>query len=341
VLDEIARTLPPLGGVVHSAGALDDGVLTAQTWPRFATAMGAKVLGTWHLHRLAENLDFFAIFSSGAAIAGSPGQANHAAANAFEDALAFYRQSQGKPTVSINWGPWAEIGAAAERHVTGPSFIRHIAPKDGLRILTGALAPDAEHGRLASAQIVALAADWSELSRAPAAWKTSPLFSELGPAVRTSAQAAAQPAALETSLRDRLGATIPNRRRGALQDHVQMLTQRVLGAQHTGAFDVREPLRQMGLDSLMAVELRNLLANAVGHPMPSTVTFDHPSVSALADYLAAGVLRDEFFSFAESAIAPDSIPLSAKPDVHDDLSNAELASRLAERLDRMTLEETK
>ena len=82
--------MPALAGIIHSAGVLDDGVITSQTPERFATVMRPKVLGSWHLHRHAQSVDFLAFFSSGASIAGSAGQSNHAAANAFEDALAWY-----------------------------------------------------------------------------------------------------------------------------------------------------------------------------------------------------------------------------------------------------------
>ena len=334
VLNDIGRTKRPLGGIVHAAGVLDDGVLEAQTWERFATVMAPKVLGAWHLHRLAPPVDFFVLFSSGAAIGGSAGQANHAAANAFEDALAWYRQAHGQPTVSINWGPWADVGAAADRRVSGPSFLRQIAPKDGLLALEACLRRDSTSGRLAHAQMAVLAADWSQTASTRSALLSSDLFRELAPSVRTAAgPAAAQAGNATGTLRDRLRDTAPNRRRAALNDHVRMLTVKVLGLEESAALDIHEPLRQLGLDSLMAVELRNLLATAVGRTLPATITFDHPTVSALADYLAADALVHEFASGghteAEVPEKPDSVQT-------DDLSLDELAARLTERLDRMT-----
>ncbi|MGB0126281.1 MAG: SDR family NAD(P)-dependent oxidoreductase, partial [Rhodocyclaceae bacterium] len=131
----VAEAVPALAGVVHSAGALDDGVLASLNWQRFENVLAAKVRGSWNLHRLAGDLDFLVLFSSGASVGGSAGQANHAAANAFEDALAWYRQAAGLPTLSINWGPWAEIGAAADRKLTQPGLLDLIAPADGLAAL--------------------------------------------------------------------------------------------------------------------------------------------------------------------------------------------------------------
>jgi NAD(P)-dependent dehydrogenase (short-subunit alcohol dehydrogenase family) len=334
VIDDIARTMRPLGGIVHAAGVLDDGVLAAQTWERFATVMAPKVLGAWHLHRLAPPVDFFVLFSSGAAIGGSAGQANHAAANAFEDALAWYRQAHGLPTVSINWGPWAEVGAAADRRVSGPSFLRQIAPGDGLLALEACLRRDITSGRLARAQLAVLAADWSQTASTRSALLSSDLFRELAPSVRTAGgPAAARTGTAAGTLRDRLRDTAPNRRRGALNEHVRMLTVKVLGLEDPGTLDIHEPLRQLGLDSLMAVELRNLLATAVGRTLPATITFDHPTVSALAEFLAADALADELVSVAAPVAVVPVAPDAVEPD---DLSLDELAARLTQRLDRMT-----
>jgi NAD(P)-dependent dehydrogenase (short-subunit alcohol dehydrogenase family) len=115
VLAQIAGGQPPLRGIIHAAGVLDDGVLLQQTWERFAKVLAPKVEGAWNLHRLTQNapLDFFVLFSSAAALLGSPGQANHAAANAFLDALAHHRRALGLPAVSINWGVWSGWGVAA------------------------------------------------------------------------------------------------------------------------------------------------------------------------------------------------------------------------------------
>ena len=119
VFAEIETTMPPLGGIIHSAGVLEDGALLRQDWPHFARVMAPKVDGSWILHRLTvgKSLDFFVLFSSTAALLGSPGQGNHAAANSFLDALAYYRQAKGLPALSINWGVWAEVGSAAMRNV--------------------------------------------------------------------------------------------------------------------------------------------------------------------------------------------------------------------------------
>jgi acyl transferase domain-containing protein len=336
-----AASLPPLAGVVHSAGVLDDGVIASLSWPRFATVMGPKVLGSWNLHTLCKGLDFLVLFSSGASVAGSAGQANHAAANAFEDALAWYRQAHGLPTVSINWGPWAEIGAAADLGLEKPGSLRPIAPVDGLAALAHALRRERADSLFNTAQLAVLDSDWAHLAEQRASGTGSPLFEELSVPAKGAAQAAAASHAStadEPSLRERLQAAAPNRRRTLLRDHVRRLTVKVLGVQRSDDLDVTEPLRQLGLDSLMAVELRNLLGKAVGRTLSATLTFDHPSVAALAEYLAREVFADLMEDRAENSAAVTAAP-GPEAATFDDLSEDELALQLMRRLDGLGSEE--
>ncbi|MGD9832287.1 MAG: type I polyketide synthase [Piscinibacter sp.] len=342
VLSQIGATLPPLAGVVHSAGALDDGVLSSLDWPRFAKVMAAKVFGSWNLHRLTGELDFLVLFSSGASVAGSPGQANHAAANAFEDALAWYRQSLGLPTLAINWGPWAEIGAAADRHLDQPGFLDPIVPADGLAALQHLMRRDPVDGRFARAQVAVLATDWAHLRGPREAGTEPPLFAELPlPATSTAAAGPAALAAPEPGLAERLAQTVPNRRRHVLREQVRRLGAKVLGLARVEDLDAEAPLRQLGLDSLMAVELRNLLGRAVGQTLPATVTFDHPSVAALADHLAGTVLAELFTAAGLDAVPPPPPPAEAPAsDTLDGLDADELALQLMNRLDKLGHGET-
>jgi len=117
MLARMDRELPPLGGVIHSVGVLSDASLPNQSWERFEQVLWPKVLGAWHLHRATEDrdLDLFVLFSSRVGVMGNPGQANHAAANAFLDQLAGHRRALGLPGQAIAWGAWSEIGEAAEQ----------------------------------------------------------------------------------------------------------------------------------------------------------------------------------------------------------------------------------
>jgi hypothetical protein len=161
VLSRIEQSMPPLRGVIHAAGVFDDGVLLKQDWARFAGVMAPKVEGAWNLHSLTQHLglDFFVLFSSASALLGGPGQAGYAAANAFLDGLVHYRRAQGAAALSINWGPWAEVGQAA---VLGLSLQRRyaaqgigaIAPQEGLSVLESLI-----QGR--EAQVAVLSVQWS------------------------------------------------------------------------------------------------------------------------------------------------------------------------------------
>ena len=139
LLAGIETSLPPLRESSTSAGVLDDGVILQQTWQRFSRVMAPKVMGSWHLHTQTKNqpLDFFVMFSSAASLLGSPGQSNHASANAFLDALAYHRKANGLPGLSINWGAWSEIGAA--RGQVGERVkmkgMETIAPQEGIRFV--------------------------------------------------------------------------------------------------------------------------------------------------------------------------------------------------------------
>ncbi|ELS00023.1 type I polyketide synthase, partial [Gloeocapsa sp. PCC 73106] len=134
VIAEIEAELPPLKGVIHAAGVLDDGTLAKMSWSRFETVMAPKVQGGWNLHKLTKDLDRFILFSSAASLLGSPGQGNHVTANYFLDSLAHYRKYLGLPGLSINWGIWASIGAAARQKVSFKG-IGAIEPEEGLAIL--------------------------------------------------------------------------------------------------------------------------------------------------------------------------------------------------------------
>ncbi len=336
-LGEIRRVMPPLRGVVHAAGVLDDGVLTQQTWPRFETVLGPKVQGTWHLHQLAGDLDFLVLFSSGASVAGSVGQANHAAANSFEDMLAYHRQAQGQPTVSINWGPWAEIGAAADRQITARDFMGSIRPADGLTVLEWAMRRQNPGGLFLASQVAVLPADWERFLATYPDGAVPPLVAELAEEVArrrvVTRQAPAASRLVEGGLRQRILDTVPNRRLVVLRDFVRDQAVKVLGAERRERFDLSRPLRELGLDSLMAVELRNKLGTGVGRTLPATLTFDCPTAESLVEYLAAEVFHDELAARKESPSPDAGEPPPDDGVTLDGLSADDLASLLEARLD--------
>nr|MBA2244702.1 KR domain-containing protein [Gemmatimonadota bacterium] len=293
VLDEIAQELPPLRGIVHSVGVLEDGALLRQEWAQFARVLAPKVDGAWLLHSLTRELplDFFVLYSSVASLLGSPGQGNHAAANAFLDALAHHRRALGLPALSIGWGVWSRIGSAAERGMAervAAQGVGTISPEEGLRVLEALL----EGGHT---QVAVQPVDWSTyLSTAGdlAPWLAEVARNRSAPTVPVHEAAIVPPAQQTASLAERLAAAPAGDQRELLMAHVHEQVVRVIGLGPGQSVDPRQPLSDLGIDSLMAVELRNRLGTTLGakRTLPATLVFDHPTIGALTDYLAREVL---------------------------------------------------
>ena len=270
---------PPLRGIVHTAGIVDDGILPQQTAARFARVFAPKVDGAWNLHRLAPaTLDFLSLFGSAAALLGSAGQASYVAANAFLDALAHHRVARGVPAASLDWSGWADHGAASNaqfRQRMERLGVLAIAPDDGLAVFERSLG--------VRGQLGVLPVDWARLADRGRA----PLLAEL--LARPPAGAPASDA--EGALRDELAALPAHARRDVLARRVAALVNRVLGRAPDDPFDPAAGFFEQGMDSLMSVELRNALQRGLATSLPATLAFDNPTLHALVDHLAGDVLR--------------------------------------------------
>ena len=281
MLDRIDRELPSLAGVVHSVGVLSDGALTNQSWERFERVLGPKVLGAWHLHRATEDrdLDLFILFSSRVGVMGNPGQANHAAANAFLDQLAGHRRAMGLPGQAIAWGAWSEIGEAAEqkdrierqRAALGG---RWFTPQQGLKAFERLVRQDATTS-------VVMAMDWGVFEEAVE--ERPPFLEDLLSADaesddgRSTSSADALTRLRETPVSERANLLV-----SFLQGEVQAVLRLPSAPEPSvGFFD-------LGMDSLMAVELRNRLNRAFSgeYTAPNTMVFDYPDISSLARHLS-------------------------------------------------------
>jgi phthiocerol/phenolphthiocerol synthesis type-I polyketide synthase C len=269
--------------------------------------MEAKVAGAWNLHLLTRGLalDFFVLFSSAAALLGSPGQGNYAAANAFLDALAERRRQEGLPALAVAWGPWSEIGLAARPDRGGALAARGwrgIAPAAGIDALEELLA-----GRAGgAAQVAVLPVDWRRLGASFAASGASPVLAELvAPAAddgatnreesapdaggETSAapwpRGAGAPAAADTSTRryELLAPPEPERRR-RLAAYLGDQLAHILGLA-SSRLDAALPLARLGLDSLMAVELRNRIELDLGARLPVVRLLQGTTVGELSELL--------------------------------------------------------
>jgi NAD(P)-dependent dehydrogenase (short-subunit alcohol dehydrogenase family) len=259
VVSEVRASLPPLRGVVHAAGLLDDGILAHLSTDRLLQVAAPKVLGAWHLHRqtLTAELDVFACFSSTAALLGSPGQGNYAAANAGMDALAVLRRHQGLPAVSIAWGPWSQVGMAAADARRGERVAEHgigsIAPDEGVRVLERLLGQERPHLAVVPLDLERLQESWPLAARLPLLCELAP---EPAAAAADREPAHRAPEVKQASIRQALSSAAPADRRRLIEEYVAEETRRVLQLA-PNEFDMRRPLDSLGIDSLMAVELRN------------------------------------------------------------------------------------
>ena len=325
------HSLPPLRGIIHSAGTLDDGVLVQQTWERFEKVMAPKVDGAWHLHALSQEhpLDFFVLFSSAVSLLGSAGQGNHVAACAFEDALAWYRRHLGLPALSINWGPWGEIGAATQGGVSQRLQMKGfhlIDPQGGLRVLEHLLWRD-------RTQVGVMSVDWRQYADSLPPGYRSTLFSTVVPKEEAGPRGGEEKAARNPGLLEQLGQAPPNKRRPLLEAHIREQAIKVLGLSPSFKLDRNQGLATFGMDSLMTIELKNRLQASVGTSLSSTIVFDHPTVAALAEYLENNVLtitvNSKDAKTAREAPDPQGKALNALKQLSDEEAEAILAKELS------------
>jgi len=278
LLDEIRRGGLPLRGIFHAAGLLDDGILLQLDLARFRAMMAPKVAGAWNLHTLTRDipLDHFVLFSSAAALLGSPGQANYAAGNAFMDALAHQRRASGLPALSVNWGPWAEVGLAARPDRAGRLGLRGldpIQPDRGLEALAQLL-------RQSSPQVAVLPLHRDQWQRAYPDVARWPLFKRL---MQAEPEARPKPEGVRAEV---LAAPPGPPRRDRVAAYLQTQLAQVLGMS-SARLEETAPLASLGLDSLMAVELKNRVEAELGVHLPIATLLRSPSIGELVDELAA------------------------------------------------------
>ena len=280
----------PLRGVVHAAGVLDDGVTGSLTPVRVDAVMRPKADGAWYLHELTAgmDLDSFVLFSSVAGVLGSAGQGNYAAGNMFLDALAAYRSRLGLPALSLAWGSWEQGMAGrlteADRRRLAGQGIRPLSDAEGLALLDAGAAA----GRPA---LVPVRLDPAALRGRGGGEHLPPLLSGLASHAaprRAGRQAAAARAA--GSLAARLAALPPAEQKTALRQVICTQAAAVLGMAALDEADAVRSFRELGFDSLTAVELRNRLATATGLRLPATLVFDYPTPDALAGHVLAGLV---------------------------------------------------
>ncbi len=298
--------LSQLKGVIHAAGVLDDGAIVNQTADQFARVFAPKVSGAWNLHLATQSLplEFFVCFSSLASLIGAPGQSGYAAANAFLDALADYRRSSGLPALSLNWGPWAEVGMAAQSEGARRLLTKGVGSIDPaagvdlfLRLLSTPLA-----------QIGVVAFDWR---RFPAA--KSPFFASCASRVDSPVLSSRQ-----SEMRANLAAasSSPGHRR-VVVDFLRSEVARVL--QRDDLPSPEHGFMDLGIDSLTSIELRDSFQTAFGISLAATVLYKYPTIDDLGDFISAECLKAKRAEPVHAAL----------PDTGTDDLDAEIAEELS------------
>ena len=275
VIGDVSAAMPPLRGIMHLAAVLDDGILLQLNQERFQTVLGPKADGAWNLHTatLDAPLDFFVMFSSVAAVLASPGQGNYVAANAFLDALAHHRRAQGRAGLAINWGLWAEVGVAARPEITKRLIQQGIlpfSPSQGMHLLERVL-------QLDSPQAMAIAVDWSRLL----SLTSPPILSVLVEEVTHNSGPGRAQRSNDGLTGQKLVAASAAERQPLIEAFLVEQIAHVLRCS-PAKVDVQQPLTQLGVDSLMAVELKNRVESDLGLIVPVTALLEGPSLAQLS-----------------------------------------------------------
>jgi acyl transferase domain-containing protein/acyl carrier protein len=315
---------PPIRGIMHAAGAMRHALVTEATADDFRISFRAKVDGTRLLHQafLSAPLDFFVTFSSASAILSSQRLGAYAASNAFLDAIAEYRKSLGLPSLSVNWGVWAGLGMAktedTNMQALGNRGMAGMKVEEGLACLGGLMTGP-------GGQACVLPVDWKRWKELYPAYMATPFISEVVDEIAGGPDSAlaSKPA---NELLDRLKLTPESMRLNVIREFIQMIAAGLLGFPPNHRLDPLQSLNELGLDSLMAIELRNAMAKEVGQSLPATLLFNYPAVEDITLYLGKLLLGDTVVS--ELAEASAGARRNTLDDI-EDLSDEEVDRMLA------------
>lgn len=277
VLERIRRELPPLAGVAHLAGVLDDALLPDQNLDRFRTTLGPKAYGAHHLHRLTagEDLDFFILYSSASAVLGSPSQSNYATANALLDGLVAQRRAAGLPATAVNFGPWGHGGMASSQAAVANLSAQGMMPLEP----SAALAALGEAIRHGVGQSTVLKANWQRTAKMLGGIRP-PLLDQVLPSGDSAGGG-------DSELLRQLQELPVAARAGFVTEFLQREVQGFLRLAQPPAATSR--FLDLGTDSLMAVELRNRLFGQFGgkFDISPTAVFDYPTIGELGEHLVS------------------------------------------------------
>jgi acyl carrier protein len=330
--DTVAANSFKLKGVVHAAGVNEQCSIAELKQPQLMSTLAPKIVGALNLHQLTEtlHLDFFICFSSISAVWGSARQAHYAAANAFLDGFVEYRRGRGLPGLSINWGPWAGDGMST---LDGGSRIAD----GGLRLLRPELALSTLGQLMASreSRFAVVDVDWTRLKNLYEVHGRQPLFDNFGgqktPVVGIN----------QSPLVDDLRAMAPSERFERLARPVQSLVADVLRLDGNHVVEREVGFFDMGVDSLMAVQINERIQQLVGREFPPSLCFDYPTIIALVEHLLQQLFPESETDESDSRILTDvrPVPRSLIDECRvEDLPDEQIAALIDEEMKALNLE---
>ncbi|NEO55705.1 MAG: SDR family NAD(P)-dependent oxidoreductase [Okeania sp. SIO3B5] len=291
VWSEIEQNLPPLKGVINSAGVVDDTILKHHSWQKFIKVMAPKIEGSWNLHVLSQNqsLDFFVMFSSITYFLGTGGAGNYSSANAFQHTLAYYRQSQSLPAMTINWGFILGIGLETrvrtikklQNQAMGLVFMSPEKAMEALELLLGT----------PTVGVGVVPMNWSQLFQTLPADVNIPFFEELAvsqpvtPVKQYQLSQELKVASTNAEFLAKLEAASNEKRQEILTEYIRRQVAQVLGFSSSKLLEVNLGFMEMGMDSLMTIELKNRLQNLLGTKLPETIAIEYPTIAKLSLYI--------------------------------------------------------
>jgi tyrocidine synthetase III len=321
---------PPIRGVVHTAGTLEDRLLQQLDTDALQAVMRPKVFGSWYLHALLreDDIDFFVCFSSMGALLGVPGQGSYAAANVFMDALAHYRRLRQLPALSINWGPWSQLGFA---NSVGARNMSPYSTQRGIEGFSAEQALDVFSALLGSqaTQVAAVRIDWSRYLQQ----SQEELASFLSPLQSASTMKTYE--MQSTPVLDTLNSLeVEQERLQYLEEHIKMHLSQILRME-AARIGRDASFGQLGMDSIMGLELRNRLERHLNLKLSATLIWNYPTLTTLTRYIARLLgLQDKAASSLSEAIQQDNLEQEVKirreiQQLSDDDAETLLAAKLA------------
>jgi myxalamid-type polyketide synthase MxaB len=334
VFSKINANGAPLRGIIHAAGIIDDGILEQMDWQKFEKVLAPKVQGAWLLHQLSQDLplDFFIMFSSITSIFGTPGQCNYAAANAFMDALAHLRRSESRKSLSINWGPWSEIGMAAavqdQDHERWSAFgVGTVLPEIGIRIMDLLMDSD-------DTQVAVLRIKWQKFLNYLPKGNIPSFFIDIAQKELSKISEARKVASDSKDFLRRLKDADSEDRNKIIAEHIRHQIAVVLKLDPNMELQSDQGLSELGMDSLMAVELKNRLMDSLNCSLPSTIIFDYPTIEALTEHLKTEVLGIEAAGDDNLQPVKDMVEKNADIKIIEKIADENLEKELNRELEK-------